>query len=237
MADLNPLLTWDETGKKLYETGVDHGVLYLQNDSGNYPEGVAWNGLTGVTEKPSGADTNDIYADNIKYLALQAAEDFGATLTCYTYPDEWMKCDGQDEPVAGVVIGQQTRQHFGLCYRTIIGNDVKGNDYGYKLHLIYNCNATPSERGYKTVNNSPEAIEFSYELKTTPVNVDSSGDYKPTAQITIDSTKVATAANLTALEQILYGTPAAGQTPAVAARLPQPEEVIAIIETGSYTPS
>ena len=231
------LIKWDEVGEHLYETGTSKGVLYLQDNNGAYPKGVAWNGLTGVTEKPSGADTNAIYADDIKYLALQAAEDFGATLTCYTYPDEWMKCDGMDEPEDGVVIGQQTRQHFGLSYRTIIGNDVQGNDYGYKLHLIYNCTATPSERAYKTVNNSPEAIEFSYEIKTTPINVDNSGNYKPTAQITIDSTKVKTAANLTLLENILYGTAAEGQTAAIDARLPLPEEVIAIIKEGSYTPS
>lgn len=230
---MSNLLTWDEVGDKLYETGIDHGVLYLQDDDGSYPKGVAWNGLTGVTEKPSGADTNDIYADNIKYLALQAAEDFGATLTCYTYPDEWMKCDGQDEPEDGVVIGQQTRQHFGLCYRTIIGNDVKGNDYGYKLHLIYNCTATPSERAYKTVNNSPEAIEFSYELKTTPVPVDDSGDYKPTASITIDSTKIKTAANLETLESILYGTAASGNDHEVDAVLPSPADVISYIKTGA----
>ena len=236
MSELNTLLKWDQSTERLYETGIDRGVLYPQDSSGTYPKGVAWNGLTGVTEKPSGADTNDIYADNIKYLALQAAEDFGATLTCYTYPDEWMECDGSAEVTDGVVIGQQDRQHFGLCYRTIVGNDTEGNNYGYKIHLIYNCTATPSERAYKTVNNSPEAIEFSYELKTTPIDT-GVPNKKPSAQITIDSTKVTTAANLTTLEQILYGTPATTDpaAPAVDARLPLPEEVIAIIRDGSYT--
>lgn len=223
MADVTFKLKWDDVGDKLYETGTDRGVLYPQESDGSYPKGVAWNGLTGVTEKPSGADTNDIYADNIKYLALQAAEDFGATLTCYTYPDAWLKCDGSESPTPGVVIGQQSRQHFGLSYRTILGNDTSGNDYGYKLHLIYNCNATPSERAYKTINNSPEAIEFSYEIKTTPVPVTG---YKPTAQLTIDSTKVDSEA-LEALEVILYGT---GTTDG---RLPGPDEVISLIAPGN----
>lgn len=223
MADVTFKLKWDDVGDKLYETGIDRGVLYPQESDGSYPKGVAWNGLTGVTEKPSGADTNDIYADNIKYLALQAAEDFGATLTCYTYPDEWLKCDGSESPTPGVVIGQQSRQHFGLSYRTILGNDTAGNDYGYKLHIIYNGNATPSERAYKTINNSPEAIEFSYEIKTTPVPVTG---FKPTAQITIDSTKVDSEA-LEALETILYGT---GSTDG---RLPGPDEVISLIAPGN----
>ena len=223
----NYAITWDETGKKFYETGIDHGVLYPQSNDGSYPKGVAWNGLTGVTESPSGADANDIYADNIKYLTLRSAEDFGATVTCYTYPDEWEECDGSRSPIAGVVVGQQTRLPFGLCYRTILGNDVKSNDYGYKLHLIWNASASPSERAFSTVNDSPEAIEFSYELTTTPIGL---SGYKPIAFMSIDSTKVA-ADRLAALEQILYGT-SGGADP----RLPLPDEVISILG-GTSTPS
>lgn len=213
-------IAWDEVGKKLYETGTDRGVLYPQAADGTYPKGVSWSGLTGVTESPSGGDPNDIYADNIKYLSLRAAEDFGATITCYTYPDEWEECDGSRSPVAGVVLRQQVRKPFGLCFRSIIGNDTESNDYGYKLHLIYNATASPSERGYSTVNDSPEAIEFSYELTTTPVGV---SGYKPVASITIDSTKVA-ADKLAQLEQILYGVEG-GSDP----RLPLPDEVISIL--------
>lgn len=220
-------LVWDQTGQRLYETGTDRGVLYPQNAQGNYPKGVAWNGLTGVTESPSGADKTDLWADNIKYLSLRAAEDFGATITCYTYPDEWLECDGSAEPISGVVIGQQTRKPFGLSFRSIIGNDTESNDHGYKLHLIYNATASPSERAYSTVNDSPEAIEFSYELATTPTGITG---YKPIASMTIDSTKVA-ADRLAALEQILYGT-AGGADP----RLPLPDEVLSILGSTS-TPS
>ena len=220
-------LVWDGTGDRIYETGIDRGVLYVMNSSGQYPEGVAWNGLTGVTESPSGADANDIYADNIKYLTLRAAEDFGATVTCYTYPDEWLQCDGSAEPIDGVVIGQQTRKTFGMCYRTIIGNDIDGDAHGYKLHLIWNATASPSERAYATVNDSPEAIEFSYELTTTPIGITG---YKPIASMAINSTKIA-ADRLAALEQILYGT-AGGATP----RLPLPDEVLSILGSTS-TPS
>lgn len=216
----NFALNWDQTGEKYYETGVDRGVLYPQSNAGTYPKGYAWNGLTGVTESPSGADANDIYADNIKYLSLRSAEDFGATITCYTYPDQWMDCDGSRSPVSGVVIGQQTRLPFGLCFRSIKGNDVKSNDYGYKLHLIWNATASPSERAYSSVNDSPEAIEFSYELTTTPIGV---SGYKPIASMIIDSTKV-DATKLAQLEQVLYGT-SGGTDP----RLPSPDEVISIL--------
>lgn len=208
-------LTWDETGNRLYETGVRKGVLYVQDNSGTYPEGVAWNGLTAVTESPSGADSNPLYADDIKYLDLRSAEEFGATIEAYTYPDEFAECDGTAELADGVTIGQQARKSFGLCYRTVLGNDIVNDAYGYKLHLIYGATAAPSEKGYQTVNDSPEAITFSWELTTTPVNVTG---MKPTAIITIDSTK-ADATKLAALEAILYG----GEN--TTARLPLPDEV------------
>lgn len=208
-------LTWDETGNRLYETGVRKGVLYVQDNSGTYPEGVAWNGLTAVTESPSGADSNPLYADDIKYLDLRSAEEFGATIEAYTYPDEFAECDGTAELADGVTIGQQARKSFGLCYRTVLGNDIVNDAYGYKLHLIYGATAAPSEKGYQTVNDSPEAITFSWELTTTPVNVTG---MKPTALITIDSTK-ADATKLAALEAILYG----GEN--TTARLPLPDEV------------
>jgi len=208
-------LEWDQDGERFYETGVDRGVLYVM--SGNsYGNGIAWNGLSGVTEKPSGADSNAVWADNIKYLNLIAAEDFGATIEAYTYPDEFAECDGQAAATDGVYIGQQTRKKFGFCYRTRLGNDTQGTDLGYKLHLIYNCSAAPSERSYQTINDSPEAISFSWEITTTPTPVTG---HKPTACLTIDSTKV-DSTNLTALETILYG---AGSTEA---RLPLPDEVI-----------
>lgn len=214
-------LTWDDTGKRLYETGVDRGVLYTLGTSSNtYDSGVAWNGLTGVTESPSGAEATDLYADNIKYLSLRSAETFGATIEAYTYPDEFAECDGSAELVEGVVIGQQTRKTFGLCYRTVLGNDVNQNDHGYKLHLIYGCTASPSEKGYATINDSPEAITFSWEITTTPVNVTG---FKPTACITIDSTK-ADAECLAALEDVLYGSDTGGSG-GTAPRLPLPDEV------------
>lgn len=209
-------LTWDETGKRLYETGVRKGVLYVMDNSGTYPKGVAWNGLTAVTESPSGADSNPLYADDIKYLDLRSAEEFGATIEAYTYPDEFAECDGTAELAEGVTVGQQARKTFGLCYRTVLGNDVSNDAYGYKLHLIYGATASPSEKGYQTVNDSPEAITFSWELTTTPVNVTG---MKPTAIITIDSTK-ADPDKLAALEAILYGS---GEN--TTARLPLPDEV------------
>lgn len=208
-------IVWDETGKRFYETGVRNGVLYLQNGSGAYPKGVAWNGLTAITQSPSGAEATPLYADDIKYLNLRSAEEFGATVEAYTYPDEWMACDGSLELSEGVTIGQQPRTAFGLCYRTVIGNDTQLDNYGYKLHLIYGATASPSEKNYQTINDSPEAISFSWELSTTPVNV---SGFKPTASLEIDSTKV-DATKLKALEDILYGTEDAD------GRLPLPDEV------------
>lgn len=212
-------LTWDDTGKRFYETGVKMGVLYVQ-EAGAYPTGVAWNGLTAVTESPSGAEATPLYADDIKYLNLYSTEEFGATIEAYTYPDEFMECDGSAELAQGVSLGQQTRKAFGLCYRTTVGNDVDGNDHGYKLHLIYGAMASPSEKAYATINDSPEAITFSWEVTTTPVNVDG---FKPTASITIDSTKVDKAC-LTALEVILYGS-----TDGDGPRLPLPDEIKTIM--------
>ena len=195
-------LVWDESGKRLYETGVEKGVLYVQGENGQYQQGVAWNGLTAVTESPSGAEPTALYADDIKYLELFSAEEFGATIEAYTYPAEFEACDGSASLGAGVSIGQQDRKAFGLCYRTIVGNDVKGNEHGYKLHLIYGAKAKPSEKAYATVNDSPEAVTFSWEVSTTPVNV---AGFKPTASVTIDSTKIQ-ADKLKTIEDKLYGT-------------------------------
>lgn len=208
-------ITWDKTGERLYETGVKNCVLYVQSGDGSYPTGVAWNGITNITEKPTGADATPIYADDIKYLNLIANEDFEASIEAYTYPDEFAACDGSAELEDGVVIGQQKRNAFGLCYRTTLGNDIKTNDYGYKLHLIYGCVAAPSEKGYGTINDSPEAITFSWDIKTTPVNVEG---FKPTAVVTIDSTKV-DAEKLAILEAKLYGTESS------AAFLPLPDDL------------
>lgn len=216
-------LIWDNTGERLYETGVKRGVLYPFNTStSEYDVGVVWNGLSSVSESPSGAEANPIYADDIKYLELRSAEEFGATVEAYTYPDEFAICDGSAEVADGVMIGQQSRKKFGLCYRTIIGNDVDNDMHGYKLHLIYSAMAAPSERSYQTVNDSPEAITFSWELTTTPIPVNSVENAKPTACLTIDSTKADPAA-LAALEDILYGTISADP------RLPLPDEVIEIM--------
>lgn len=214
-------IKWDETGKKIYETGVKNGVLYLPNETGVYDTGVAWNGLTAVTESPSGAESTPLYADDIKYVELFSAEEFGATLECYTYPDEFAECDGSAEVTPGVIIGQQNRKTFGLCYRTTLGNDVKGNEYGYKLHLIYGAKAAPSEKSYSTINDSPEAITFSYEITTTPVNVTG---HKPTASLTINSTKV-DPTKLQQLEALLYGDESAE------AKLPLPDEVINLLKS------
>lgn len=213
------VLTWDEVGKKQYETGVDKGVLYNIDEQGKYSKGVAWNGLTGVTESPSGAEATALYADNIKYLSLYSAEEFGGTIEAYMYPPEFESCDGSAELATGVTIGQQNRSIFGLCYRTIVGNDVKANDYGYKLHLVYGCQVSPSEKAYSTVNDSPEAITFSWEFTTTPVPVTG---FKPTATVTIDST-AAGATKMAAIEAVLYGD----QT--TEARLPLPDEVAEIM--------
>ena len=214
-------LVWDTTGERYYETGVKKGVLYVQS-AGTYPKGVAWNGLTAVTESPSGAEATALYADDIKYLNLMSNEEFGATIEAYTYPDEFAACDGSAALVDGVMIGQQKRSAFGLCYRTAIGNDTDGSDYGYKLHLVYGCQAAPSEKGYSTINDSPEAITFSWEVTTTPVEVTG---HKPTSCITIDSTKV-DPGKLAALEKVLYGD--TDTEP----RLPLPDEITSIMAAG-----
>jgi hypothetical protein len=209
-------LLWDQTGERFYETGVDHGVLYIPDAMGVYDTGVAWNGLTGVTETPSGAEPSAQYADNIKYLNILSAEEFGITIEAFTYPPEFMECDGSATPSVGVVVGQQNRKSFGLSYRTKIGNDVEGDSLGYRLHLVYGCTASPSEKAYATINDSPEAVTFSWEVTTTGAPVTG---MKPTSLITIDSTLVAPA-DLTALETLLYGD-AVGT-----ASLPTPDEVI-----------
>lgn len=216
-------LTWDDAGKRLYETGVKQGVLYPQDDNGAYPKGVAWNGLTAVTESPEGAEPTPLYADDIKYLNLLSTEEFKATVEAYTYPDEFAECDGSGSLVEGVTIGQQDRKTFGLSYRTSLGNDVKGNEYGYKLHIVYGCLAASSEKAYATVNDSPEAITFSWEVSTTPVNVTG---FKPTASLVLDSVKLG-AAKMKAIEDVLYGSSAAE------ARLPLPDEIKSIIESAA----
>jgi hypothetical protein len=209
-------LTWDDVGEKVYETGVDHGVLYLPDDAGVYNSGVAWNGLTTVTESPSGADPNPQFADNIKYLNITSAEEFGGTIEAFTYPEEFGQCDGTALPAPGVAVGQQGRKMFGLCYRTKVGNDVDGVDHGYKLHLLYGAQASPSEKAYATINDSPAAINFSWAITTTPVPVT---NLKPTSLLVIDST-VVDPADLASLEALLYG---AGTTEAA---LPTPDAVI-----------
>lgn len=220
-------LTWDDAGERLYETGTRKGVLYPRTSEGAYGTGVAWNGLTAVTESPSGAEETALYADDGKYLSLFSAEEFGATIEAYTYPDEWAECDGSAEIAPGVLAGQQARKGFGLCYRTVLGNDTQGEAYGYKLHIIYGGMASPSEKSYATVNDSPEAVTFSWEVKTTPVAV--GGDYKPTSVLVIDSTK-ADATKLAALEAILYGTSPTGQeSSGTDPRLPLPAEVISVL--------
>jgi hypothetical protein len=212
-----PPLVWDQVGERLYEVGVDHGVLYLPDQAGVYNSGFAWNGLTTVTESPSGAEASPQYADNIKYLNLISAEEFGATIEAFTYPEEFGQCDGTDLPSPGVAVGQQGRKMFGLSYRTRVGNDVEGSDFGYKLHLLYGCQAAPSEKAYATINDSPEAIAFSWEVTSTPVPVT---DRKPTSLIVIDST-VVVAGQLKSLEDILYGASGSPE-------LPTPDEVIAL---------
>ena len=210
-------LVWDKTGDRLYETGVKNGVLYIPT-AGVYSKGVAWNGLTAVTESPSGAEATALYADDTKYLSLMSTEEFGATIEAYTYPDEFAACDGSAELAAGVTLGQQTRSTFGLCYKTTIGNDTDGNDHGYKLHIIYGAMAAPSEKAYASINDSPDAITFSWEITTTPVNVTGA---KPTASLVIDSTK-ADPSKLAALEDILYGKDG---EPGNEPRLPLPDEI------------
>ncbi len=214
-------LVWDETGKRYYETGVEQGALYPQSSTGTYPKGVAWSGLTAVTENPSGAEATPVYADNKKYLNLYSTEEFGATIEAVTYPDEFMECDGSASLADGVTIGQQARKAFGLAYKTLLGNDVVGNEYGYKLHLVYGCTASPSEKNYATVNDNPDTVAFSWEVSTTPVNVTGK---KPTASLTIDSTKV-DASKLATLEKKLFGDTD------TEAQLLLPDEVAAIFTT------
>ena len=215
-------LVWDATGERYYETGVKNGVLYIPT-SGVYSKGVAWSGLTAVTESPSGAEATALYADDMKYLNLYSAEEFSATIEAYTYPDEFAACDGSAELADGVLIGQQKRTPFGMCYKTTIGNDTDGNDHGCKLHIIYGAMASPSEKAYATINDSPDAITFSWEVTTTPVTV---AGFKPTSYIVIDSTK-ANSTKLTALEGILYGSEN------VEARLPLPDEIKTLMTTGA----
>lgn len=217
-------LVWDKTGERLYEAGVKMGVLYPQATGGTYPKGVAWNGLTSVSESPEGAEPEPLYADDIKYLNLMSVEEFKATIEAYTYPEEFAECDGSASIATGVTIGQQKRKAFGLCYRTTLGNDVDGNDHGYKLHIVYGALAAPSEKAYESINDSPEAATFSWEISTTPVAVSKEG-CQPTASITIDSTKADPTA-LKKLEDILYGS---GD---IEARLPLPDEISTLMAAG-----
>lgn len=217
-------LVWDQTGERQYETGVKNGVLYIPT-AGVYDKGVAWNGLTAFTESPSGAEATPLYADDTKYLNLMSTEEYGCTIEAYTYPDEFAQCDGSAEIATGVNIGQQARKTFGLSVKTTLGNDTEGNDFGYKLHIVYGALASPSEKGYATINDSPEAITFSWEVTTTPVSV---AGFKPTASITIDSTK-ADKTKLKALEDILYGS--AETEP----RLPLPDEIATLMKTNSVS--
>lgn len=216
------LLEWDKTGERMFETGVDRGVLYLADATGAYNTGVAWNGLVSVSESPSGAESNKQYADNRVYLNLISAEEFSGTIEAFTYPDEFMQCDGTATPSAGVYVGQQPRKSFGFSFRTKVGNDIDGNSHGYKIHLVYGAIASPSQKDYQTVNDSPEPITFSWEFNTTPVNVTG---HEPTALITIDSTKVEAGA-LEALEALLYG--ASSTEPS----LPLPDDVFALFTAG-----
>lgn len=220
------VLVWDNTGEKYFETGVDHGVLYPWDATQNaYANGVVWNGLTGVTNSPDGAEPTDLWADNIKYATLRSAETFGATIEAYTYPDEFAECDGSATPKTGVHIGQQSRKPFGFCYRTKVGSDTDTDASMYKIHVIYNATASPSERAYETVNDSPDAITFSWEVTTTPVNITG---YKPTSEIVIDVWKLSTA-DKTALENKLYGSTSTEAT------LPDPDDLLALISGGSAT--
>lgn len=214
-------LTWDNTGKKIYETGVDRGVLYPIATGTTYGTGISWNGLTAVNESPSGAESNPQYADNIKYLDIASAEEFGFTIEAFTYPVEFEACDGSAQLAEGVTIGQQTRKMFGFSYRSLVGNDTQGTDYGYKIHLVYGCKASPSEKSRSTVNDSPEAITFSWEITTTPVNVNG---HKPTSHLVVDTT-VTKGAKVTALETKLYGDDSSG-TPT----LPMPNEVYTMFQ-------
>lgn len=222
-------LTWDKSGERIYETGVKMGVLYVVSaETGTYGKGVAWNGLSTVTESPSGAEASATYADDIKYLNLYSAEEFGATIEAYSYPEEFAECNGESSLAKGVTIGQQDRRSFGLCYRTVVGNDVMGDNYGYKLHFIYGAKASPSERAYASINDSPEPITLSWELSTIPVSVNG---FKATSYICVDSTKC-DAGKLEALEKIIYGTAATSENvnDAVDARLPLPDEIASLMK-------
>ena len=223
-------LVWDQVGEHFYETGVDRAVLFkFDKTTGQYGKGVAWNGITGVTESPSGAEANPFYADNIKYLNITSAEEFGCTITAYTYPDEFESCNGYSEIATGVTIGQQTRDSFAFAYRTLIGNDTEGNDKGYKIKLVYGCKAAPSEQSHSTVNDSPEPTELSWEVSTTPIQV---AGFKPTATIDIDSTKFTTEeakAKLKAFENYLYGTNPDGTTAGTDPTLPLPAKVVELL--------
>lgn len=232
---MSKLLKWDQTGEKEYETGVDHGVLYLFND-GEYKNGVVWNGLISVTEQPSGAEETKFYADNIPYLSLRSAEEFGASLECYMYPEEWKACNGESELSPGVVIGQQRRQKFGLVYRTKKGNDADGEDYAFKYHLIYGCTTSPAERTYESVNDSPSAITFTFDISTTPVDISGKDDtgkpFKPVSILTVDSSKCSKE-KIEALEAILFGDDGDGDSSAkVEPRLPLPDEIKTIMAAG-----
>lgn len=219
-------LIWDAVGERRYETGTKQGVLYPQASGGTYPTGVAWNGLTGFSASPEGGDPNDIYADDIKYLTLRGTENFQGTITAYTYPDEWAECDGSASLMEGVTVGQQPRKTFGFACVTTLGNDTELDNHGYKIHLVYGASASPSERSYQTINDSPEPIEFSWEISTVPVNV---AGHKPTAHLEIDSTKL-TENQLKAIEDVLFGSDPVGQTEGTTARLPLPDEVLYIIQ-------
>lgn len=221
-------LKWDQTGERLYETGVKNCVLYVQGDSGTYPNGVAWNGISTVTESPSGAEASAVYADDMKYLNLYSTEEFAATIEAYTYPDEFAACDGSAELADGVTVGQQDRKTFGMCYKTTLGNDTEANKHGYKLHIIYGAKAAPSEKAYATINDSPEAITFSWEISTTPVSV---SGFEPTASLVIDSTK-ADPTKLAALEAILYGTDTEPSGSNPGPRLPLPDEIKTLMAKG-----
>ena len=213
-------IIWDEAGDRLYETGVEQVALYPMGSTGTYEKGVPWNGVTAITESPSGAEATPLYADNIKYLELRSVEEFGASIEAYTYPDEFAACDGSAELIKGVKLGQQPRKAFGLAYKTKVGNDTEGEEHGYKLHIIYGAKAAPSEKAYATINDSPEAITFSWEITTTPVAVDG---HKPTAHIELDSTKC-TAAQMAAVEALLYGSESEE------AKLPTPAEILAAVQ-------
>lgn len=229
------VLKWDQPGDRKYETGVDRGVLFVQEANGTYGKGVAWNGLTGVTETPSGAEETKLYADNMKYLSLRSAEEFGGTIEAYTYPDKWQACDGSASIADGVHVGQQSRRAFGLSYRTNVGNDVELSDHGYKLHLVYGATVSPSERAYATINDSPEAITFSWEFTTTPIEIpETVGNFKPTAILTVDTTELKNGKNntaLKALEALLYGTVNED------ASLPLPEDVFDLFKKEEVTPT